>query len=144
MSKFVASGDRIVGSRLRLRRKQCAMSERGLAAILGVSEQEIHAYERGEVRIGPERLAKVSEALQAPIAFFFAGASPDDVRAADSKPGEVTLSPGAGQLVSAYSRIASSQLRSAVLRLALRLAHEERAAAMLPLAEGYARKHRWH
>ena len=144
MSKIVESGDRIVGSRLRLRRNQCAMSERGLAAILGVSEQEVRAYERGEVRIGPERLARVSKALDAPIAFFFAGVSPADAPATDSVAGEGTLSPGAGQLVSAYSRIASSQLRSAVLRLARRLAHGERTAAMLQLAEEYARKRRWH
>jgi transcriptional regulator with XRE-family HTH domain len=142
MSKIVTSGDRIVGSRLRLRRKQCALSERGLAAILGVSEQEIRAYETGEARIGAEGLAKAAEALGAPIAFFFSSLSSVDLPTADARPGLETLSPGAARLLSAYSRIASSQLREVVLRLALRLARGKQATASLGFAEAHARKRR--
>jgi transcriptional regulator with XRE-family HTH domain len=139
MSKIVTSGDRIVGSRLRLRRKQCALSERGLAAILGVSEQEIRAYETGEARIGAEGLAKAAEALGAPIAFFFSSLSSVDLPTADARPGVETLSPGAARLLSAYSRIASSQV---VLRLALHLARGKQATASLGFAEAHARKRR--
>jgi transcriptional regulator with XRE-family HTH domain len=144
MSKIVTSGDRIVGSRLRLRRKQRAVSERRMADILGVSERDVQAYERGEARIGAERLAKASEALGAPVAFFFSGFSPVDLRAADTRPSRDLVPSGAGELLSAYSQIASSRLRAAVLRLALHLARGGRAAVSLALAEANARKRHWH
>jgi transcriptional regulator with XRE-family HTH domain len=142
MSKNVTAGDRIVGSRLRLRRKQRAISKHGLAGILGVTEREIEAYERGEARIGAERLAKASQALEAPIAFFFSGVSSVDPRASDPRPFQEAPPSAAGELLSAYSRIASSQLRAAVLRLALHLARGGRVP--LAAAEVYARKRRWH
>jgi transcriptional regulator with XRE-family HTH domain len=142
MSDFRTSGDRIVGARLRLRRKQCAISERELAAFLSVGEREIQAYESGEARIGAERLALAGEALGAPISFFFSGFSPVDVSKADAAPCPEKLSPGAADLLSAYSRIANSQLRAAVLRLALHLARGRQAAVSLALAEAHARKRR--
>ena len=142
MSDVRTSGDRIVGARLRLRRKQCAISEHHLAEILGVSEGEIQAYESGEARIGAERLAIASEALGAPISFFFSGFSPVDLAKADAPPCQETLAPGAADLLSAYSRIANSQLRAAVLRLALHLARGRQAAVSLALAEAHARKRR--
>ena len=142
MSKIVTSGDRVVGSRLRLRRKQCAVSERRLAEILGVSEREIRAYESGEARIGAERLAKAGEALGAPIAFFFSGLSAVDPPAAEATAGTGVAFPGAAELLSAYSRIASSQLRGAVLRLVLHLARGRQVAVSLAPAEAHARKRR--
>ena len=142
MSDVRTSGDRIVGARLRLRRKQCAISERDLADILGVSQGEVQAYESGEARIGAERLAMAGEALGAPISFFFSGFSPVDLPNADAPPCPEPLSPGAADLLSAYSRIANSQLRAAVLRLALHLARGRQAAVSLALAEAHARKRR--
>lgn len=142
MSDAKTSGDRIVGARLRLRRKQCALSERDLAEILGITEGEIGAYERGEKRIGAERLAAASEVLGAPISFFFSGFSPVDLAKLDASPCPETLASGAADLLSAYSRIANSQLRAAVLRLALHLARGRQAAVSLALAEAHARKRR--
>lgn len=140
MSKIVSSGDRLVGSRLRLRRKQCAVSERQLAEILGVSKREIRAYESGEARIGAERLAKTGEALGAPIAYFFSGLGTVDPPTVDARLGQALLFPGAAELVSAYSRIASSQLRGAVLRLALHLSRGRQGSVSLALAEACARR----
>jgi transcriptional regulator with XRE-family HTH domain len=127
---------------LRLRLKQCAISERRLAEILGVSVREIRAYESGEARIGAERLAKTGEALGAPIAFFFSGLGTVDPPAAEASPGQELLSPGAAELLSAYKRIASSQLRGAVLRLVFRLARGRQGAVSLTTAEAHARKRR--
>jgi len=142
MSKIVTSGDRVVGSCLRLRRKQCAVSESRLAEILGVSAREVRAYESGEARIGAKRLAKAGEALGAPIAFFFSGLSAVDPPAAEARPGQELLPPGAAELLSAYRRIANSQLRGAVLRLVFRLARGRQVAASLTPAEAHARKRR--
>jgi transcriptional regulator with XRE-family HTH domain len=141
MSKIVTSGDRVVGSRLRLRRRQCAISEGRLAHILGVNEGELRAYENGEARIGPERLAKAAEALGTPIAFFFLSPNAADSQATEPGTGQETA-PGAAELLSAYSRIASSQLRGSVLRLALHLVRVKQAAVALALAEAHARRHR--
>lgn len=144
MPKFVTSGDRIVGSRVRLLRKQCAVGERDLAQLLGVSAREIHAYESGEARIGAEGLSKISQALGAPIAYFFTGLSVVVPRAANAPPGQelMLLTPGAVELLSAYSRLASPQLRDAALKLVLHLAHGNRGSVALAPAKGHATKHR--
>ena len=141
MSKAVTSGDRVVGSRLRLRRRQCAVSEGRLAQILGVSEGELRTYEDGEARIGPERLAKAAEALGAPIVFFFLRLNAMESQATEARSGHVT-SPGAAELLSACSRTASSQLRGAVLRLALHLARVKQGGVSPTLAEAHARRRR--
>jgi transcriptional regulator with XRE-family HTH domain len=142
MSESKTLGDRTVGARLRLRRKQCAISERGLAEILGVAEREILAYESGDARIGAERLAKAGKALGAPIAYFFSGFSPVEPPLADPRSSADPVSSSASQLLSAYSRIASSELRAVVLRLALHLAAGKQTAVSIALAEARGQKRR--
>jgi transcriptional regulator with XRE-family HTH domain len=144
MTKIVTSGDQFVGSRLRLRRKQCAITEGGLAALLGVTQREIRAYERGELRIGAERLAQASQALRAPISFFFSGLGPPGPQPAEIPTGLDTALPGNAALLSAYIRTANSRRRAAVLRLALHLARGQQASGGSQPAEVYGRKRRWH
>ena len=72
MAGKLASDDRIVGSRLRLRRKQLAISPQELAELLGVDVEEIANCEAGAKRLGAARLARASEVLDTPISYFFA------------------------------------------------------------------------
>ena len=122
MLETSAACDLVVGSRIRLRRKQRGFSQERLAAILGVSSHEVADFESGTTRVGAERLATIGAVLEAPISYFFAelgavAAGPDDPPANSAPP-----APGTGELVSAYCRIASSQLRGAVLSFARILA----------------------
>lgn len=123
MAKAATPMDALVGSRLRLRRKQLRISQEKLGKEVGVSFQQVQKYENGTNRIGAGRLAEISKVLDVPVAYFFTGnaggTSPDgertDARAALSEP-------GANELLQAYAQIGSLALRNAVVRLAKDLA----------------------
>jgi transcriptional regulator with XRE-family HTH domain len=68
------STDRHIGSRVRMRRKMLAMSQRQLADALGITFQQVQKNEKGTNRIGASRLHQISHILQVPVAFFFDGA----------------------------------------------------------------------
>jgi transcriptional regulator with XRE-family HTH domain len=122
------STDQIVGSRIRLRRGQIGLSQARLAAMLGVSPQRMQEFEEGNTRVGAARLCAIAQALKAPVSFFFADLPPAE--SASSRIGGIGASPtllstpAAAQLLSAYGRIGSSQLRRVVLAVARHLARE--------------------
>ncbi|GGJ41701.1 helix-turn-helix domain-containing protein [Neoroseomonas lacus] len=60
-----------VGARVRLRRQLLGMSQKELAAALGISFQQVQKFERGMSRIAAGRLYDMSCALDVPISFFF-------------------------------------------------------------------------
>ena len=60
-----------VGKRVRERRVQLGMSQKSLAASVGVSFQQIQKNERGTNRIGASRMLELSKALDVPVSFFF-------------------------------------------------------------------------
>src|SRR5260221_6859515 len=60
-----------VGELIRLRRQELAMSQTDLAKALGLTFQQIQKYEKGTNRVSASRLSEISEALKAPITFFF-------------------------------------------------------------------------
>jgi transcriptional regulator with XRE-family HTH domain len=127
MARKLASDDGIVGSRLRLRRKQLAITQQKLAELLGVEEDELATCEAGANRLGAARLARASQALDAPISYFFAELAAVNLPEPDTPSNDRLLAmPGAAELLSAYSRIASLQLRASVLKLVRRLARESR------------------
>src|SRR4029450_1480244 len=68
------STDRHIGSRVRMRRKMLAMSQRQPADALGITFQQVQKNEKGTNRIGASRLHQISHILQVPVAFFFEGA----------------------------------------------------------------------
>jgi transcriptional regulator with XRE-family HTH domain len=71
----VAAADRYVGARIRQRRTMLGLSQQQLAAMIGVTYQQAHKYERGLNRISAGRLFEIAEALAVPIAWFFEGLS---------------------------------------------------------------------
>src|SRR6059058_1031320 len=66
--------DRHVGSRVRMRRMMLSMSQEKLGDALDLTFQQVQKYEKGTNRIGASRLQQISDVLQVPVAFFFAGA----------------------------------------------------------------------
>ncbi|MEO3473507.1 helix-turn-helix domain-containing protein [Roseomonas sp. CAU 1739] len=60
-----------VGARVRLRRQLLGMSQKDLAAALGITFQQVQKFERGRNRIAAGRLHDMSGALDVPISFFF-------------------------------------------------------------------------
>src|SRR5262249_40912078 len=66
--------DQHVGARVRMRRKELAMSQEQLAEALGITYQQVQKCEKGANRIGASRWQQISHILQVPVAFFFEGA----------------------------------------------------------------------
>ena len=65
--------DEHIGQRMQLRRTMMGLSQKDLAAMCGVTFQQIQKYETAGNRISASRLFELSVALQTPISFFFAG-----------------------------------------------------------------------
>lgn len=63
--------DRFVGQRLRLGRRELGLTQEGLAALLGVTFQQIQKYEAGHSRMSAGRLLEVAQALGRPIGWFY-------------------------------------------------------------------------
>ena len=61
----------IIGEKIRELRKEQGMSQMSLAALVGVSYQQIQKYEKASGSISVERLEQVSKAFKFPIREFF-------------------------------------------------------------------------
>ncbi|WP_072375559.1 helix-turn-helix transcriptional regulator [Hyphomicrobium sp. NDB2Meth4] len=64
--------DRHVGRQLRLRRIDCGLSQSALAAVLGVSFQQIQKYEKGTNRLSAGHLFELAQLLSCSPNDFFA------------------------------------------------------------------------
>ena len=53
------------------------MSQENLAAILGITFQQVQKYEKGKNRVGAGRLLEIATALKVPVAYFFEGYAND-------------------------------------------------------------------
>lgn len=60
-----------VGARVRLRRQLLGLNQKELAAMLGLSFQQVQKFERGRDRIAASRLYDIANALNVPVSFFF-------------------------------------------------------------------------
>ena len=60
-----------VGNRIRLRRTLLGFSQEKLAAMLGLTFQQVQKYEHGTNRVGASRLWDISNVLNVPINFFY-------------------------------------------------------------------------
>ena len=79
------TADRHVGARIRERRIMLGLSQQQLAAMIGVTYQQAHKYERGLNRISAGRLYDIAGVLSVPISWFFEGM--------DEESGAAQLSP---------------------------------------------------
>ncbi|MBI4031784.1 MAG: helix-turn-helix transcriptional regulator [Proteobacteria bacterium] len=61
-----------VGKRIRMRRALLNVSQEQLAERLGITFQQIQKYERGTNRVSASRLFDIGEALDVPVAYFYA------------------------------------------------------------------------
>ena len=63
--------DRFVGQRLRQGRRELGLTQEALAALLGVTFQQIQKYEAGHSRMSAGRLLEIAQALSRPIGWFY-------------------------------------------------------------------------
>lgn len=67
-----------VGKRIRHRRWQQGMSQKSLAAAVGINFQQIQKYETGANRVSASRLWDIGAALGVPVPYFFATIEQDE------------------------------------------------------------------
>ena len=78
--------DKVVGRRLRERRRELGMSQAALAEALGVKFQQVQKYESAANRIAASRLWRAALTLGVPVEFFFRSADGASIRATDGRP----------------------------------------------------------
>ena len=65
--------DRFVGQRLRQGRRELGLTQEALAALLGVTFQQIQKYEKGANRISASKLWDIARFFKVDIGYFFEG-----------------------------------------------------------------------
>jgi transcriptional regulator with XRE-family HTH domain len=124
--------DQHVGSRVRMRRKMLAMSQKKLGAALGLTFQQVQKYERGANRIGASRLQQMSHILQVPVEFFFEGA-PNASAPHGSNKSELWMAqiddfvsdPDGLRLIRAFMRIDNAALRRRIVMFVQEIAGDD-------------------
>jgi len=122
--------DRLVGSRVRVRRMLIGMSQEQLGEALGITVPQVQKYEKGMNRIGASRLHKIAGVLNVPITYFF---EPHDGAAAAAIEEQDRLDPSLfadrETIAIAFNRITSRGVRRALLDLAARRRQSGRSLA---------------
>jgi transcriptional regulator with XRE-family HTH domain len=104
--------DKVVGRRMRARRRQLGLSQQALGDALGVSYQQVQKYEKGISRIGAGRLQQVAEILNVPISVFF------DEKISGSQVGGTFLdTPYSIRLFEAFSRMQDRLIQERIVQL---------------------------
>lgn len=70
--------DRIIGTRIRIARHAKPLPQERLAAMLGISFQQLQKYEKGINRISAGRLFEIASLLGYPVAWFYEPEPADD------------------------------------------------------------------
>ena len=110
-----------IGLRLRARRRLLGLSQPQLAEAVGVGFQQIQKYECGKDRISASRLWSLSEALTAPVDYFYEGLEATHC----GQPHELDAQSEARALACSYQRLADNP-RKALLDLAKSLSRAPR------------------
>jgi transcriptional regulator with XRE-family HTH domain len=101
--------DAALGERIRHRRRELGLSQSALGGKLGITFQQIQKYENGTNRVSATMLVKLSDALAMTVSELLQQAEPG-AAAADAKD-------QAAQLLAAFAKIQSAEVRAAVLTL---------------------------
>jgi transcriptional regulator with XRE-family HTH domain len=112
--------DRHVGARLRERRILLGLTQQRLAALIGVTYQQAHKYEKGINRITAGRLSSLAQALGVPVGYFFDGLT--------TTPGAVKVSPQQRlmlELARNFMAISDRRQQEAICILARSLANHD-------------------
>ncbi len=115
--------DVLVGARIRIRRKVLGMSQSTLAEALELTFQQVQKYERGINRVSASKLYEMARTLDVPIAYFFHGLpapnaeAEQSMRTTDRALAEYLMTPGAFDMLRAFSRISEPDVRGRIIAL---------------------------
>ncbi|MGB3626594.1 MAG: helix-turn-helix transcriptional regulator [Henriciella sp.] len=121
-SKLPSRIDRLIGQRLRWRRKELKWTQEQLGELLGLTFQQVQKYEKGVNRISAGRLYEISSVLEVPVLYFYEGAEeylslPQSQFAEDSEAAAPLpeMDQEAMELIAAFQRIEDDVLRKSLL-----------------------------
>jgi transcriptional regulator with XRE-family HTH domain len=101
--------DAALGERIRGRRRELGLSQSALGGKLGITFQQIQKYENGANRVSATMLLKLSDALAMPVTEL--------LQQIDPAAAPVDAKVQAAELMAAFGKIQSAELRAALLVL---------------------------
>lgn len=120
-SKLPSDIDRIVGQRVRWRRRELKLTQEKLGDLLDLTFQQVQKYEKGVNRISAGRLYEMATVLGVPISYFYDGAE-DHIQSTrgalqenDEDASAPVLSSETMELIAAFQKIADPSLRKSIL-----------------------------
>ena len=116
--------DRHVGLRIRMRRKEIAVSQERLAEALGITFQQVQKYERGANRVSASKLWEIARALKTSVGYFYEGLGGDDQPPAGQDAQDFMLTTEGLELMAAFPRITQPALRRKLLELVRTVSEE--------------------
>lgn len=119
-SKLPSDIDRIVGQRVRWRRRELKLTQEKLGDLLDLTFQQVQKYEKGVNRISAGRLYEMASVLGVPISYFYDGAEEYLERergALQEAPGvsAPVISSETMELIAAFQKIEDPALRKSIL-----------------------------
>lgn len=120
-SKLPSGIDRVVGQRIRWRRRELKLTQERLGELLELTFQQVQKYEKGVNRVSAGRLYEIAGVLGVPISYFFEGAE-DFLEAEhaefaedEDEPHAPVMTPETLELISAFQKIEDISLRKSLL-----------------------------
>lgn len=120
-SKLPSGIDRVVGQRIRWRRRELKLTQERLGEILDLTFQQVQKYEKGVNRVSAGRLYEIAGVLSVPISYFFEGAEEFleaeqlEVAEDEDEPHAPVMTPETLELIAAFQKIEDVSLRKSLL-----------------------------
>lgn len=120
-SKLPSGIDRVVGQRIRWRRRELKLTQERLGELLELTFQQVQKYEKGVNRVSAGRLYEIAGVLGVPINYFFEGAEEfleaeqAEFAEDEDEPHAPVMTPETLELISAFQKIEDLSLRKSLL-----------------------------
>ncbi len=120
-SKLPSGIDRVVGQRIRWRRRELKLTQERLGELLELTFQQVQKYEKGVNRVSAGRLYEIAGVLGVPISYFFEGAEEfleaeqSEFAEDEDEPHAPVMTPETLELISAFQKIEDVSLRKSLL-----------------------------
>jgi|TARA_R110002020_G_scaffold83397_1_gene207055 transcriptional regulator with XRE-family HTH domain len=120
-NKLPSGIDRVVGQRVRWRRRELKLTQEKLGELLNLTFQQVQKYEKGVNRVSAGRLFEIASVLGVPITYFYEGAENfvEHENAQFAEDGDnihaPVMNPEMLELIAAFQKIEDISLRKSLL-----------------------------
>jgi transcriptional regulator with XRE-family HTH domain len=119
-NKLPSGIDRVVGQRVRWRRRELRLTQERLGELLNLTFQQVQKYEKGVNRVSAGRLFEIASVLGVPITYFYEGAEGfvehENAQAAeDGNAHAPVMNSETLELIAAFQKIEDNSLRKSLL-----------------------------